>query len=120
MGATESIVTDILVAVDALLALSVRVTLMLFTPSASGAAGVQVTEAPTAGDGVQVHPVIVAVSQTEVWTMISGVVSIVVEYGDVISPSTEVIVGADGVVVSIVRESDGESPDIFPARSVSR
>ena len=71
-----------------------------------------------AGDGVHVHPVIVAVSPGVVEMMISGVVSVVV-YGAVVSPQTEFVVGAAGAVASMVTERPLEGALVFPAGSDS-
>lgn len=99
-------------------ALSMRVTLTELAQAESALLGVQVTEVDTAGDGVHVHPVIVAVSPIDVTMITSGVASRVV-YGSAESPSTEVIVGADGAVVSMVRLGVSGEIEEFHARSVT-
>jgi hypothetical protein len=73
-------------------------------PSESHELGLQITVPDITGVGVHVHPEIVTVDPISAESTTSGVESLV-RYGVVVSPEIEVILGASGAVVSIVKST---------------
>lgn len=118
VGAIVSTVNDTSVVGLTFPAMSSIVILILTEPSMSGVSGVHVTERPTAGLGLHVHPVIVTTSPISVGIMIFGN-GLDEVYGAEVSQLIEVMIGADGPIESTTMTSVGADEDeTLPAVSV--